>query len=102
MPLPDYLVQIGAAKIQAAQQQFNLLVADFAGANVVQQITAAGKTQLIGDAVRDVMYWGSTGSLWEAYKAVEAVQITPDMAPFLTEDIRQEFKNRLIAILSSL
>lgn len=102
MSIPDYLVKIGAAKVQQAQDQFNLLVMDFAGANVVQRITDAGKTKLIGDAVRDVMYWGTTGSLWECYKAVEAVQITPEMAPFLTEDVRQQFKNRLVAILSSL
>lgn len=99
---PDYLVQIGAEKIAKAQKEFNKLVAQFAGANVVQQITAQGKTELIGDAVRDIMYWGQTGSLWEAYKAVEKIKITPEMAPFLTEEKKQEFKNKLIQILSSL
>lgn len=100
--IPDYLIQIGAAKIAKAQTEFNKLVAQFAGANVIQQITAAGKTGLIGEAVRDVMYWGQTGSLWEAYKAVEKVQITPEMAPFLTEQTKQDFKNKLIQILASL
>lgn len=103
MPTPPaYLVQIGAAKIQKAQVAFNTLVLEFAGANVIQQITAAGKTGLIGEAVRDVMYWGQTGSLWEAYKAVEKIEITPEMAPFLTEQTRQDFKNKLIQILASL
>lgn len=99
---PDYLIQIGAEKIAKAQAEFNKLVAQFAGANVVQQITSQGKTELIGDAVRDIMYWGQTGSLWEAYKAVEKIKITPEMAPFLTEEKKQEFKNKLIQILSSL
>lgn len=99
---PDYLIKIGADKIAKAQTEFNKLVAQFAGANVVQQITAQGKTELIGTAVRDIMYWGQTGSLWEAYKAVEKINITPEMAPFLTEEKKQEFKNKLIQILSSL
>lgn len=102
MSIPDYLVQYGAAKIAKAQIAFNTLVAQYAGANVVQQITAAGKTKLIGDALRDVMYWGQTGSLWECYHAVEEVQITPEMAPFLTEEIKQQFKNKLIEILGTL
>lgn len=100
--IPDYLIKYGAAKIAKAQTAFGALVADFAGANIIQQITTAGKTNLIGNALRDVMYWGQTGSLWECYKAVEEVEITPEMAPFLTEDVRQQFKNRLIEILASL
>lgn len=101
-PIPDYLIQIGAAKIQKAQQSFNALLLDFAGANVIQRITDAGKTELIGHAVRDVLFWGQSGSLWEAYKATERVIITPEMSPFLTEETKQQFKNRIIEILSSL
>lgn len=102
MPIPDYLIQYGAAKIEKAQVAFNTLVAQYAGANIIQQITAAGKTNLIGNALRDVMYWGQTGSLWECYKAVEAVTITPEMAPFLTEEAKKQFKNKLIEILATL
>lgn len=102
MAIPEYLIQYGAAKIAKAQAAFNVLVAEYAGTNVVQQITAAGKTKIIGEALRDVMYWGQTGSLWECYHAVEQVEITPEMAPFLTEAIRQQFKNKLIEILGTL
>lgn len=100
--IPPYLIAIGASKVAAAQSAFNKLVLQYAGANVIQQITAAGKTQLIGEAVRDVIYWGSTGSLWEAYKAVEAIKITPEMAPFLTEALKQDFKNKLVEMIGNL
>lgn len=100
--IPPYLRIYGASKIKKAQDGFNNLIAEFGGENVIAQITAAGKTKIIGDAVRDVMYYGSTGSLWECYKAVEEIKITPEMAPFLTEQRKQNFKNRLIGILSSL
>ena len=100
--IPPYLVKYGAAKIKLAQEGFQQIIAEFGGENVIAQITAAGKTKLIGDAVRDVMYYGSTGSLWECYYAVEAIKITPEMAPYLTEERKQEFKNRLIQVLSSL
>lgn len=100
--IPPYLIQIGADKVNKAKTLFGTLINQYAGANLIQQITAAGKTKLIADAVRDVMYYGTTGSLWEAYSAVEAIQVTPEMAPFITEDIKQDFKNKLIGIISSL
>lgn len=100
--IPPYLTAIGAAKIKQAQAAFEALIAEFGGENVIGQITAAGKTKLIADTMKDVMYYGSTGSLWECYKAVESIKITPEMAPYLTETRKQLFKNRLIEILSSL
>lgn len=100
--IPDYLIQIGAGKVTKAQSAFAALLLQYAGSNVIQRITDAGKTQLIGDAVRDVVYWGQTGSLWECFAAVERIQITPEMDPFLTEAIKQEFKNKLVEIISSL
>lgn len=103
MPLvPPQYIAIGAAKVQKAQQLFITLINNFAGENVVAQITAAGKTKLISDAVRDVIYYGNQGSLFEAYVACEKVILTPEMAPFLTEDRKKEFKNSLIQLLSQL
>lgn len=102
LKIPPYLTAYGASKIKKAQDGFNSLIAEFGGQNVIAQITAAGKAKLIGDAVRDVMYYGSSGSLWEAYKATEQIEITPEMAPYLTEQRKQDFKNRLIQILSGL
>ena len=103
MPLvpPNYM-QIGAAKVEKAQSGFRKLIKEMAGENLVAQITAAGKTKLISDAVKDVIYYGDQGSLWEVYAAVERIKITPEMAPFLTEDRKQEFKNKIIQLISSL
>lgn len=103
MPLvPQQYIIIGAAKVAQAKAGFDKLINEFGGENVIAQITAAGKTKLIADAMKDVMFYGSTGSLWEVYVAAERVQITPEMAPFLTEQRRQEFKNRIVQLISSL
>lgn len=103
MPLvPPHLIPFGAAKVNKARQAFETVINELAGENLIAQITAAGKTQLISDAVREVVYYGSIGSLWEAYAAVERIKITPEMAPFLTEERKAAFKNRLIEEISKL
>jgi hypothetical protein len=100
--IPDYLRIYGASKVQQSKDSFNRIINDFGGENVIAQITASGKTKLISDTVKDILYYGSIGSLWEAYVATEQVVITPEMAPFLTEQRKQQFKNRLIEAISSL
>lgn len=103
MPLvPQQYIIVGAAKVAKAKEGFNQLINEFAGENLIAQITAAGKTKLIADAVKDVLYYGNSGSLWEAYVAVERIVITPEMYPFLTGSRKNEFKNRLVEIISSL
>ena len=103
MPLvPEQYIIIGSAKVQKAREGFNKLINDMAGENLVAQITAAGKTKLISDAVKDVLYYGNAGSLWEAYVATERINITPEMAPYLTHARKQEFKNKIIELISSL
>lgn len=100
--IPPHLVIIGAAKVAKAKAEFDKLVNEIAGENIIAQITAAGKTKLIADTLKEVAYYGSQGSLWEVYAAVEKIKITPEMAPFLTEERKQAFKNRIIKIISSL
>lgn len=100
--IPPYLTAIGSSKIKQAQDSFNILILEFGGENVIAQITAAGKTKLIADTFKMVMYYGQTGSLWECYKAVEAIKVTPEMAPYITEERKQMFKNKLIEALSKL
>jgi hypothetical protein len=34
--------------------------------------------------------------------ALEAIHVTPEMAPFFTNTTKQEMKNRIVQILSSL
>lgn len=100
--VPPQYIPIGASKVKHAQQLFADLIAEFAGENLIAQITAAGKTKLIQDAVQEVLNYGNAGSLWEAYAAVERVKITPEMAPFLTGTRKNEFKNKLVEAISKL
>ena len=100
--VPPQYISVGAAIITKAQAGFAELISEFGGANVIAQITQAGKTKLIADAVKDVIYYGNQGSLWEAYSACEKIKVTPEMAPFITEDRKQQFKNRIIQILGTL
>jgi hypothetical protein len=100
--IPQIYLDQASTKIAKAQAAFALLVNTLAGANVIMQITKAGKTKLIADAVKDIVYYGNQGSLYECFSAVERVKITPEMAPFLTEETKQHFKNKLVEIISSL
>lgn len=78
------------------------LVVTVAAENIAMGITQAGKTQLISGALEEVMFYGQTGSLWEAYNALSRVVITPQMAPFITEARIEWMKNELIQVIASL
>jgi hypothetical protein len=98
--IPDYLSAIGQAKYSTCMDIFNQLLTEFGGNNIIAQITAAGKTKLISDAMSETVKYGLVGDLWEVYKQVSLIQITPDMAPYITEDRRQNFKNRLLELMA--
>lgn len=100
--IPPHLKIIGEQKVAKAKEAFDKMIREYAGENIIKQITAAGKTKLISDALKEVYYYGSTGSLWEAYHALSKVKVTPEMAPFLTKEKIQEFKNRLIQEIGNL
>jgi len=100
--IPPHLKLFGASKVQKAKDAFNNMITEIAGENVIAQITAAGKTKLIADTCREVMFYGSQGSLYEAFVAVERITLTPEMAPFLTEARRQIVKNKIIDIINRL
>jgi hypothetical protein len=100
--IPQVEMQAVAQLVIAAQQSFSTLVIAFAAENIIMGITASGKTGLIADALQDVMYAGTSGSLWEAYSALEQVVITPEMAPFLTQDRLNWMKNQLQQAIAEL
>lgn len=78
------------------------LVIQVAAENIALGITTSGKTKLIADALFPVMTYGSCGSLWEAYNALNQVNITPDMAPYITHARIEWMKNQLIQAISTL
>jgi type II secretory ATPase GspE/PulE/Tfp pilus assembly ATPase PilB-like protein len=100
--IPDYLKKIGMQKVEQSKQLFQQIVNEFAGENVIMGITQSGKTKLISDALEKVIEHGNNGSLIEAYKEIEKVEITAQMSPFLTKTRKHEFKNKLIEALSKL
>lgn len=99
LPQPAYDKCLGI--IQKAQATWTLMVAEFAAENLAMGIT---ETQAVGvgQALNQVMIYGSEGSLHLAYDALSRVVITPDLAPFLTEDRIQWMRNKMIQVLSSL
>lgn len=88
--------------VAAAIDAWRNLVMSIAAENIAMGITQQKKTKLIADTLMMVMLYGQTGSLWQAYQELDNIIITPEMAPFITEDRRQWMKNQLIAIISSL
>lgn len=84
--------------VKAVQTEIRIFVAE----NLAIGIKGSGKTKLIADAMKEVSFYASTGSLYEVYDALEKVVITTEMAPFLTEGRKQYLKNRIISILNSL
>lgn len=82
---PDYQ-KIYEEKIQKAIDGFDQLLVTYAASNVLLGITQYGKTKLIADTVADVMRYGQSGSLYQAISALQAITVTEEMAPFLTQD----------------
>jgi len=78
------------------------LVMTVAAENIAMGITQQGKTKMIADTLMPVMNYGNSGSLWEAYNALNAIHITPEMAPYITDARREWMKNQLIQIIASL
>lgn len=91
--------------LQIANNAFNAwksLVMTVAAENIVMGITASGKTKLIADTLAPVAMYGGSGSLWEAYYALNNIKVTPEMAPYITEARIEWMRNQLIQILSTL
>lgn len=100
--IPKSYVDAGSAAARKAIAGFDLMMEEYVGGNIAMQITKTGKTELIGNAFKNVVYWGSVASLYQVIEALEDITPTPEMAPFFTEATKQEMKNKVIQILSSL
>lgn len=88
--------------VTKAIDAWKTLVITIAAENIAMGISQQKKTKLIADTMTPVMIYGQTGSLWQAYDALNAIVITPEMAPFITEARREWMRNQLIQIISSL
>lgn len=90
------------ALVTAAQQSFQILLLAFVADNIAMGITNSGKVGLIGNALKDVQFYGAAGSLWECYNALNSVVITPEMAPYLTQARVDWLKNQMLAAIANL
>jgi len=89
-------------KVKKAIQSVNNVVSKYCAENIVAGITQAGKTKLIADTLKDVFYYAQTGSLYECLNALDAIEITPETSPFLTETIRSDLKNKINNLITNL
>lgn len=89
-------------KIERAKVRFDILATDFSTENVLLGITQAGKTKLIADTLRDTFYYGQTGSLYECLAALDAIVLTPEMSPFLTEERKAAFRQKVVNIINDI
>lgn len=101
-PIPQAAFNECATIVQLALSYWQQMVIMFAAENIAMGITQAGKTQLISNALEEVLVYGSQGSLWEAYNALNGVIITPEMAPFLTADRIEWMRNQMITVIAML
>lgn len=90
--------------IAGYQNEMKIFIAEnlAMGISTAKSPDGTNMTKIIGDALKDVDYYGQKGSLYEAYDALEKVTLLPYMAPFLTASRKSYLKNRLISILSGL
>lgn len=94
--------QIVENKIAKAIDGFNQLMIEYAAHNVLSGITQAGKTQLIADTLLPVMQYGETGSLYAVIAALQAVTVTDEMSPFITNAVITDLINKAQSVLASL
>lgn len=87
--------------LEPAKRFGESVIAKFVAENILMGITQSGKTEAVGVVLRDVNYWLATGSLYSAYNAISALQqnLDPSLAPFVTEERLNTYKNEIYAYL---
>lgn len=100
--IPDHQFNICLNIATNAMNAWRTLVLTVAAENIAMGITSSGKTKLIADTLSQVAIYGSTGSLWEAYYALNAIKVTPEMAPYITQARIDWMRNQLVQILSGI
>jgi len=89
-------------KVSLAISKANDVIIKYASDNIMDGITASGKTKLIADTMRDVIFYAQSGSLHEVINALDEIVITSEMNPFLTEEKREALKNLIQEIIDEI
>jgi hypothetical protein len=73
------------------------LIDDFSTENVLLGITQSGKTGIIGDALRDINFWITTGSLFEVLKVIAELKLNlnTEWEPFITLERLTMVENKI-------
>jgi hypothetical protein len=95
-------VVVVTKKVQRAKIRFENLANDFSTENILMGITVAGKTKLIADTLRDVSYYGTSGSLYEVLTSIDSIVLTEAMAPFLTTERVAAFRAKVVNLIDTL
>jgi hypothetical protein len=97
-----YALAVAAAGVVPSYQGFQHLQFCFIAENIAMGITNTNKGPSIAIALQGVLLFGSAGALWEAIDALNTVQVTPSMAPYLTVARINWMKNQVNQIISEL
>lgn len=89
-------------KIKGAAKGVKNIIDVFVAENIVMGITQSGKSKLIANVFRDAIFYSQTGSLYECLEAIDLIEITPEMSPFLTEVRKTELKNKILALIGAI
>ncbi|MGL4401092.1 MAG: hypothetical protein ACRCXD_14575 [Luteolibacter sp.] len=94
--IPNDNVEAIKSSILKPAQDFGQNLKDaFASENIGQGITQAGKTRIVADLLRDVDYYLSSGSLYEALAEIDRLVYDSSYAPFVTAERLRIFKNKI-------
>lgn len=80
----------------------NNLFLKYSTQNALAGIGSSGKRKLVADTLRDVHFYAQVGLLAEMIDALEAVVVTSEMAPFITDAIIANFIQQIQDFLVTL
>lgn len=91
----DNIEAITNSILKPAQEFGQSLKNSFASENIGQGITQAGKTKMVADLLRNVDYYLTSGSLYEALSEIDRLTYDSSYSPFITSERLRVFKNKI-------
>jgi hypothetical protein len=89
-------------KVRKAKDLFEVFIEEFITENNILGIVEANKLQLICEAMQPVCLYGQNSYIAKAKSELQAIQLTPEMDPFLNEARKTVLVQRLTDIENAL
>lgn len=89
----DYLIN---TLIVPSREFGNYIINMFLADMAILGIVPSGKTSLIREATKEVVNRLQFGSFFEAIYEFDAIDLTPEMEPFLNSEMIRKYKNLLL------